>query len=119
MCLRRAAGDPVAYIVGHKEFFGLTLQVDARVLVPRPDTETLVDWALELLRAPAMPPVPAVLDLGTGSGAIALAIAHSLQTEGRQGKVVAVDASPDALEVARGNAVPPGAGSGFHPKPLA
>jgi release factor glutamine methyltransferase len=104
MCLRRAAGEPLAYIVGHKEFFGLTLQVDARVLVPRPDTETLVDWALERLRASGMPPVPAVLDLGTGSGAIALAIAHSLQTEGRQGKVVAVDASPDALEVARGNA---------------
>jgi release factor glutamine methyltransferase len=104
MCLRRAAGEPVAYIVGHKEFFGLTLQVDARVLVPRPDTETLVDGSLERLRASGMPPVPAVLDLGTGSGAIALAIAHSLQTEGRQGKVVAVDASPDALEVARGNA---------------
>lgn len=104
MCLRRAAGEPVAYIVGHKEFFGLTLQVDARVLIPRPDTETLVDWSLERLRASGMPPMPAVLDLGTGSGAIALAIAHSLQMEGRQAKVVAVDASTDALEVARSNA---------------
>lgn len=104
MCLRRIAGEPLAYVLGHKEFFGLTLQVDARVLVPRPDTETLVGWALERLRASGIPPVPAVLDLGTGSGAIALAIAHSLQTEGRQGKVVAVDASAAALEVARGNA---------------
>lgn len=104
MCLRRAAGEPLAYIVGHKEFFGLALQVDARVLVPRPDTETLVDWALELLKAPGMASAPTVLDLGTGSGAIALAIAHSLQIEGHQGKIVAVDASADALEVARGNA---------------
>lgn len=104
MCRRRATGEPLAYIVGHKEFFGLTLQVDARVLVPRPDTETLVDWALELLQAPGMASAPAVLDLGTGSGAIALAIAHSLQTQSRQGKIVAVDASPDALEVACGNA---------------
>jgi len=104
MCLRRAAGEPVAYIVGQKEFFGLPLKVDARVLVPRPDTETLVEWSLERLQAPGLPPVPAVLDLGTGSGAIALAIAHSLQAAGRQGKVVAVDASADALEVARGNA---------------
>jgi release factor glutamine methyltransferase len=104
MCLRRAAGEPLAYIVGHKEFFGLVLQVDARVLVPRPDTETLVDWALGCLKTPGMPPAPAVLDLGTGSGAIALAIAHSLKTGGRQGKVMAVDASVGALEVARSNA---------------
>jgi release factor glutamine methyltransferase len=104
MSLRRAAGEPLAYIVGHKEFFGLALQVDARVLVPRPDTETLVEWALECLQDPGMPPAPAVLDLGTGSGAIALAIARSLQTSGRQGKVVAVDASANALEVARENA---------------
>jgi release factor glutamine methyltransferase len=104
MCLRRAAGEPLAYIVGHKEFFGLALRVDARVLVPRPDTETLVEWSLERLRAPGLPPAPTVLDLGTGSGAIALAIAHALQTSGRQGKVVAVDSSVDALEVARGNA---------------
>jgi release factor glutamine methyltransferase len=104
MSLRRVAGEPLAYIVGSKEFFGLTLQVDPRVLVPRPDTETLVNWALELLQTPAMATAPEILDLGTGSGAIALAIAHSLKTTGRQSQVVAVDASADALAVARDNA---------------
>lgn len=113
MCLRRIAGEPLAYVVGYKEFFGLTLLVDARVLVPRPDTETLVGWALERLQAPGIPPVPAVLDLGTGSGAIALAIAHSLQTESRQANIVAVDASAGALEVARGNASRLGLGLDF------
>ena len=102
--LRRAKGEPLAYIVGSKEFFGLELQVDARVLVPRPDTETLVHWSLEVLQAPAMPERPQILDLGTGSGAIALAIAHSLQAAGRPARVVAVDASAGALAVARENA---------------
>jgi release factor glutamine methyltransferase len=104
MSLRRVAGEPLAYIVGSKEFFGLALKVDARVLVPRPDTETLVSWALEVLQMPALATVPEILDLGTGSGAIALAIAHSLQLTGRQNHVVAVDASADALDVARDNA---------------
>lgn len=104
MCSRRAAGEPLAYIVGSKEFFGLQLQVDARVLVPRPDTETLVNWALELLQTPGMAKSPAVLDLGTGSGAIALAIAHNLQVTAHKGTVMAVDASADALDVARDNA---------------
>ena len=101
---RRAAGEPLAYIVGSKEFFGLALQVDARVLVPRPDTETLVQWSLNLLQLPGTAQVPHILDLGTGSGAIALALAHQLQAAGRQGQVVAVDASADALDVARANA---------------
>lgn len=104
LSLRRASGEPLAYIVGYKEFFGLTLQVDPRVLVPRPDTETLVQWSLDLLQAPGMPPAPRILDLGTGSGAVALAIAHSLQATGSQGQIVAVDASADALSVARDNA---------------
>lgn len=104
LSLRRASGEPLAYIVGYKEFFGLTLQVDARVLVPRPDTETLVQWSLDLLQEPGMPPAPRILDLGTGSGAVALAIAHGLQATGRQGQIVAVDASTDALSVARDNA---------------
>jgi release factor glutamine methyltransferase len=92
---RRLAGEPVAYITGHKEFFGLDLQVDARVLVPRPDTETLVEWALEL-----MPTSCSVIDLGTGSGAIALALKHQRP----DARVSAVDASNDALAVARANA---------------
>ena len=101
---RRAAGEPLAYIVGSKAFFGLELRVDARVLVPRPDTETLVQWSLDVLTAPAMPPIPRILDLGTGSGAIALAIAHTLQAAHRDAGVLAVDASADALDVARANA---------------
>ena len=101
LCVRRASGEPLAYIVGSKEFFGLALQVDGRVLVPRPDTETLVDWSLEQLQLPGL---LQVLDLGTGSGAIALAIAHSLQAAGRPAQITAVDSSTDALDVARDNA---------------
>jgi release factor glutamine methyltransferase len=101
LCARRLTGEPLAYIVGSKEFFGLALQVDGRGLVPRPDTETLVEWSLDLLQLPGR---LQVLDLGTGSGAIALAIAHSLQAAGRQAQITAVDASVDALDVARGNA---------------
>lgn len=96
-CERRAGGEPLAYIVGHKEFFGLDLAVDARVLVPRPETETLVEWALELL---AKQGSPRVVDLGTGSGAIALTLKHA-----RPGaQVEGVDASAGALRVAAANA---------------
>jgi release factor glutamine methyltransferase len=101
---RRAAGEPLAYLVGHKEFFGLHLQVDPRVLIPRPDTETLVNWSLELLQSDAMAADASVLDLGTGSGAIALALAHQLKTAERPLRVSAADASTDALTVARQNA---------------
>lgn len=94
---RRVAGEPVAYITGHKEFFGLDLQVDARVLVPRPDTETLVAWALAVL---ANVPQASVIDLGTGSGAVALALKHTRPDL----QVSALDASADALHVARTNA---------------
>ena len=97
LLLRRAAGEPLAYITGVKEFFGLPLQIDARVLDPRPDTETLVEWALELLPEGQ---TRCVLDLGTGSGAIALA----LQQARPEVEVHAVDASADALAVARANA---------------
>jgi release factor glutamine methyltransferase len=97
LCLRRLQGEPMAYLTGEREFHGLRLQVDARVLDPRPDTETLVDWALAVL---AERPQPTVLDLGTGSGAIALA----LQKRCPQARVWALDASADALAVARSNA---------------
>ncbi|MGZ5195613.1 MAG: peptide chain release factor N(5)-glutamine methyltransferase [Ramlibacter sp.] len=96
LCARRAGGEPIAYIVGRKEFFGLELRVDPRVLIPRPDTETLVEWALEVIGDDR----PSVVDLGTGSGAIALAIKHHFPSA----NVEAVDASTGALEVAAENA---------------
>lgn len=92
---RRLDGEPLAYLTGHKEFFGLDLQVDARVLVPRPDTETLVNWALERLDGQQ-----SVLDLGTGSGAIALALKASQPAL----HVHATDFSAEALSVAQANA---------------
>lgn len=98
---RRAAGEPLAYLTGEREFRGLALQVDARVLVPRPETEGLVDWALERLGTIASGERPTVVDLGTGSGAIALAIAGACPAA----DVVATDASPDALDVAAANAL--------------
>lgn len=98
LCQRRASGEPVAYLTGAKDFYGLILHVDARVLDPRPDTETLVDWALEVM-APLT--TPHILDLGTGSGAIALALQH--QRPGAH--TTAVDASEGALVVAQANAV--------------
>jgi len=94
---RRAAGTPLAYLTGMREFYGLPLQVDERVLDPRPDTETLVEWALACIKDT---PKPRVIDLGTGSGAIALALKHQRP----DAQVSAVDASADALAVAGANA---------------
>ncbi|MDP1691517.1 MAG: peptide chain release factor N(5)-glutamine methyltransferase [Burkholderiaceae bacterium] len=93
---RRAAGEPLAYLIGVREFHGLLLHITPDVLVPRPDTETLVDWALELL---ADLDTPRVIDLGTGSGAIALALKQACP----RARIHASDASPQALAVARGN----------------
>jgi release factor glutamine methyltransferase len=96
---RRAAGEPLAYLVGQTGFHGLVLQVDASVLVPRPDTELLVDWAVE--RLAAMPIAhPRVVDLGTGSGAIALAVKHARPAA----EVLATDIDAAALRVAQANA---------------
>jgi release factor glutamine methyltransferase len=92
---RRRAGEPVAYLTGEREFFGLSLSVTPDVLIPRPETELLVALALEFA-----PEGARVLDLGTGSGAVAIAIAHEMP----DAEVVAVDASADALAVARENA---------------
>ena len=95
---RHAGGEPMGYLLEEQAFFGLTLRVDPRVLVPRPDTETLVQWALALLDT--LPQPPALLDLGTGSGAIALAVKSQRPTA----TVHASDTSEAALAVARGNA---------------
>jgi release factor glutamine methyltransferase len=93
---RRTGGEPLAYIVGHKEFYSLRLAVGPAVLVPRPETETLVDAALARLANAGA----SVLDLGTGSGAIALALKH----ERRDLAITAVDCDDEALATARANA---------------
>jgi release factor glutamine methyltransferase len=94
---QRARGRPVAYIVGRREFMGLEFLVDERVLIPRPETEVLVETVLDLVRGTAS---PAVADVGTGSGAIAVSIA----TMRPDASVTATDISSDALDVARSNA---------------
>lgn len=94
---RRREGEPVAYLTGQREFWGLPLVVSPAVLIPRPETEVLVELALSRIAVEAD---ARVLDLGTGSGAIALAIAH----ERRRARVLAIDASTEALAVAFGNA---------------
>jgi len=113
---RRAAGVPLAQIVGEKEFHGLLFEITADVLVPRPETELLVDWALEALEARAAAPGAAavgpvsVVDLGTGSGAIAVALAVGVRRLGLDLCPVAVDTSEAALAVARRNAARHGVG---------
>jgi release factor glutamine methyltransferase len=111
---RRLAGEPIAYILGEREFFGLKLSVTSATLIPRPDTELLVELALQYLPSPSatLPPLPQagegqgrgcvlrVLDMGTGSGAIALALAHQRPDV----EVWACDASAAALAVANSNA---------------
>ena len=92
---RRLAGEPVAYIVGKREFYGLDFTVGPGVLIPRPETELLVELALERL-----PPRGRVLDMGTGSGAIAVAIAHARP----DAQVTALDVSPAAIAIAQRNA---------------
>ncbi|KDP83487.1 MULTISPECIES: peptide chain release factor N(5)-glutamine methyltransferase [Cupriavidus] len=94
---RRLAGEPVAYLLGEREFFGRGFRVTPDVLIPRPDTEIAVEAALKLL-APL--PAPRVLDMGTGSGALAVTLA----CERPDAEVWATDISPGALQVAEGNA---------------
>lgn len=94
---RRHRGEPIAYLVGWREFYGLVFEVTPDVLIPRPETELLVDFALERIASDV---AMRVLDLGTGSGAVAVAIAHTRPLA----RVTAVDVSPAALAVARRNA---------------
>ena len=97
MAARRRAGEPIAYIVGRKEFYGLPLAVGPAVLIPRPETELLVELALERLPADAD---AAAVDLGTGCGAIALALKRNRP----RARVLAVEQSAPALQFARRNA---------------
>jgi release factor glutamine methyltransferase len=94
---QRATGMPSQYITGHQEFWGLDFVVSPAVLIPRPETEHLVEAVLELARGV---PRPKIVEVGTGSGCIALALAHEL----KDAEVYAVDLSADALEIARANA---------------
>jgi release factor glutamine methyltransferase len=95
---RRLAGEPIQYITGSAEFYGLPFAVAPGVLIPRPETEHLVE---EVLRLAAQFPAPRIADIGTGSGAIAVALAHSLQ----QAQITATDLSEQALGIARKNAL--------------
>ena len=104
LCGRRAAREPLQYILGETEFMGLTFHVEPGVLIPRADTEILVEKALELMR-----PGARVLDIGTGSGAIAISLAKL----GKSARVTAVDVSDKALEIARKNAESNGANVEF------
>jgi len=100
---RRQQGEPVAYIIGCKEFWSLDFAVDSRVLIPRPDTEVLVEEVLKALainKTSGKTSGSEILDLGTGSGAIAVALAH----ECPEARITATDISREALAVAAGNA---------------
>jgi release factor glutamine methyltransferase len=93
---RRLTGEPVAYLTGEREFYGRVFRVDRRVLIPRPETEHIVEEALAL----PLPPAPRILDVGTGSGCLAVTLA--LEIPGS--RVIATDLSPGALAVASANA---------------
>lgn len=115
MVKRRVAGEPLQYITGEVEFCGLKLLVDKRVLIPRPETELLVEAVVKRLAVEgpqAGTPVPPnknlkIVDVGTGSGCIAIALAKGLMIAGRDAcaTIYGLDVSPEAVEVARGNAL--------------
>jgi len=94
---RRSKGEPVAYLIGRKEFWSLTFEVSSAVMIPRPQTETLIDGAIKVFPAESS---PSVFEIGTGSGAIAIALA----TELPRASIIATDVSSDALSLAEKNA---------------
>jgi len=95
LLVRRLAGEPVAYLLGEREFYGRSFAVDRRVLIPRPETEQLIEAALGL----ELPPAPRILDIGAGCGSIAVTLAREIP----RARVVATDISPPALRVLRTN----------------
>jgi len=105
---RRAAGEPLQYITGRQEFYGLEFEVNPDVLIPRPETELLVETALELLRDT---PSPFICDVGTGSGCVAVSLLHARP----DARACALDISPDALRVAARNAARHGVAARFTP----
>lgn len=100
---RRTNSEPVSYLTGSKEFYGLEFNVSPAVLIPRPETELLIELAVNNLKN--IKNELAILDLGTGSGCIAVALAHELSKSGKVFRIDAVDVSSEALEVAAGNIV--------------
>jgi release factor glutamine methyltransferase len=101
---RRLSGEPLQYVLGHWPFRSLDLDVDSRALIPRPETEGLVDVALKELATGSVV-APLIVDLGCGSGAIGLSLLDELRQRGVAGTLVAVDESPEALALARRNAL--------------
>jgi release factor glutamine methyltransferase len=101
---RRAAGEPLQYLTGHQAFWKADFLVTPAVLIPRPETEHLIEAVLDLVRHFGLGPRLKLIDVGTGSGAIAITLARELAQAGVQAEVHAVDLSPEALEVARLNA---------------
>ncbi len=101
---RRLAHEPTAYLVGVREFFGLKLACSPEALIPRPETELLVEIALDWLARRTLPSIPLIVDVGTGNGALAIALAVHCPSA----RVIAIDTSPGALRLARQNAVSQG-----------
>jgi len=100
LLVRRITHEPTAYILGHKEFFGLDFLVTPAALIPRPETEMIVEQAVAFVRGRSAGQDPVIADVGTGCGAIAVSIAHTLPGA----RVIAIDSSPDALALAKQNA---------------